>query len=106
MAVYSRSKRYLHAKQKYNLAPNYIVISLSLPWPPVHRLNTSVVELEQGVWSAKVVRGERAYAHAAPLKFRPAVNQLIDKKFFIVPEGGCYSIPASNARRNLIPAGI
>ena len=40
------------------------------------------------------------------VKFQPAAKQVIDKKFCIIPEGACYSVPASKARRSMIPTGI
>lgn len=40
------------------------------------------------------------------VKFSPAAKHLIDERFQINPEAGSYSIPASEARREMIPAGI
>ena len=40
------------------------------------------------------------------VKFSPAVQQPIDKSFWINPEGGTYSIPANKARQDLIPTGV
>ena len=40
------------------------------------------------------------------VKFTPAAREPIDKRFQIDPEAGSYSIPASKARRELIPPGV